>query len=271
MNKLFSFVKRLQQVMHLSPQTPTDLIELLRDATNRNMLDANTLAMLEAVLQVSELKARDIMIPKAQMVFLTETQSLDDMLPLVVESGHSRFPILNDERDEVLGVLLAKDLLGVFLRQEESNFDVHEILRQSVFVPESKSLDTLLNDFRKTHNHMAIVVDEYGEIAGLVTIEDVLEQIVGEIEDEHDVDPEDTIKPLDDGTVMVKALTEIEDFNQHFKTTLSDEEHDTVGGWVMKAFGRLPAAGEAIDIEKFHIEILRADHRRVHLLKVRVN
>ena len=264
-----SWLDKLSKLLSREPQDQAELVQLLRDAHGSNLLDADSLDMIEGVLQVSGLQARDIMIPKAQMVVIQEDQTLDAMLPVIVDSAHSRFPVFNTEDNEVIGILLAKDLLGVFLRREDQQFNLQELLRPVTVVPESKRLDALLRIFRKSHNHMAVVIDEYGAPAGLVTIEDVLEQIVGEIEDEHDIDPEDTIKSLKDGTYTIKALTTLETFNAHFATHYSDTEYDTIGGLMNKKAGKLPGAGDIIIIDQFEFTVLRADQRRVHLLKMK--
>ncbi|GJM07593.1 MAG: ion transporter [marine bacterium B5-7] len=264
-----SWLDKLSKLLSREPQDQAELVQLLRDAHGSNLLDADSLDMIEGVLQVSGLQARDIMIPKAQMVVIQEDQTLDAMLPVIVDSAHSRFPVFDTEDNEVIGILLAKDLLGVFLRREDQQFDLHELLRPVIVVPESKRLDALLRVFRKSHNHMAVVIDEYGAPAGLVTIEDVLEQIVGEIEDEHDIDPKDTIKTLDDGTYTIKALTTLEAFNLHFGTQYNDDEFDTIGGLMNKKAGKLPEPGDIIIIDQFEFTVLRADQRRVHLLKMK--
>lgn len=265
-----SWLERLSQALLREPQDREQLVELLRDAEQRNLLDAQALAMIEGVLQISEMQVWDIMIPRAQMVVVEEDMPLQEFLPLVMESGHSRFPVIGENRDEVVGILLAKDLLRYSALAEQARFNIRDILRPVVFVPESKRLDRLLQDFRRTHNHMAIVVDEYGGVAGLVTIEDVLEQIVGEIEDEYDVDDEAFIKKISETQYTVKALTPIEEFNQYFTAELDEDEFDTIGGLVMQAFGRLPKRGDIINIDRFRFKVLRADNRRVYLLRLTV-
>ncbi|MGH8377647.1 MAG: HlyC/CorC family transporter, partial [Gammaproteobacteria bacterium] len=245
-----------------------ELLELLRDAQERNLFDSDAQAMLEGVLQVADMQARDIMIPRAQMVALEKDASLREVMAVVVDSGHSRFPVVGDSRDEVIGIVLAKDLLEHFLEDPEGTFSLREYLRPAPFIPESIRLNVLLKDFRASHNHMAIVADEYGGAAGLVTIEDVLEQIVGDIDDEYDVDDEARILKHTDKRYTVKALTPIEDFNEYFGTSFSDAEFDTVGGLVMHAFGYLPKRGEKVLIGNLRFKVLRADSRRLHLLEV---
>jgi magnesium and cobalt transporter len=223
--------------------------------------------MIEGVLQVSELHARDIMVPRSQMDVIDINESPDKFVPLVIQTAHSRFPVTSGNKDDIIGILLAKDLLRYYAGEEE--FNVREMLRPAVFIPESKPLNVLLKEFRKNRNHIAIVVDEYGGVAGLVTIEDVLEQIVGDIEDEYDFDEdEDNIIQDKSGLYRVKAMTEIEDFNDKFGTDFSDEEFDTIGGLVLKRFGRVPKRGEQVDMDGLTVTVLRADSRRVHLLEV---
>ncbi len=263
-----SWLARLNKVLSGEPQDRGQLLDLLRDAEKRNLVDAQALAMIEGVLQVGEMHVRDIMVPRAQMIVVNSDSQPDDFIASVTESGHSRFPVIGDNRDEVEGVLLAKDLLGYYARDEVQKFDMDDAMRPAVFIPESKRLDVLLREFRENRNHMAIVVDEYGGVAGLVTIEDVLEQIVGEIDDEHDTEEGSFIRRLSNGEYNVKAITPIEDFNECFKSEFSDDEFDTIGGVVIKAFGRLPGRGETIHTGGITFKVLRADKRRVHLLRV---
>lgn len=263
-----SWFERLGQVLMGEPQDREQLIELLRDAEQRNLLNPDALAMIEGVLQVSEMQVRDIMIPRSQMITLERDASYDELLPTVVDSAHSRFPVIGENKDEVVGMLLAKDLLPHSIEGRRGTFNVRELLRPAVFVPESKRLDVLLKEFRSSRNHMAMVVDEYGGVAGLVTIEDVLEQIVGEIEDEHDFDDDTLILKLNDNESTLKALTPIDDFNEHFGTDFDDEEFDTVGGLVLNRLGHVPRRGETVTINGFLFRVLRADRRRVHLMKV---
>jgi magnesium and cobalt transporter len=261
---------RLKQALLREPADNEQLVELLRTAQDKNLFDADVLAMLEGVLQVDDMQVRDIMIPRSQVVVLERDAEPRDLLRMVVESGHSRFPVIGDSRDEVVGILLAKDLLRYSFEHQGGRFNVREVLRPAVFVPESKRLDVLLREFRGSRNHIAIVVDEYGGVAGMVTIEDVLEQIVGEIEDEHDVEEEDTIRKHSQVHYTVKALTLVEDFNDYFGAQFSDEEFDTIGGYVVNRFGHLPKRGERVVIDNFLFKILRADNRRVHMLQLTV-
>lgn len=263
-----SWLARLNKVLSGEPQDRKQLVDVLRDAEKRNLVDAQALAMIEGVLQVGEMHVRDIMVPRAQMVVVNSDSQPDDFIASVTESGHSRFPVIGDSRDEVEGILLAKDLIGYYARGEVQKFDMDDAMRPAVFIPESKRLDVLLREFRENRNHMAIVVDEYGGVAGLVTIEDVLEQIVGEIDDEHDTEESSFIRRLGNGEYTVKAITPIEDFNEYFKTEFSDDEFDTIGGVVVKGFGRLPGRGETMHIGGITFKVLRADKRRVHLLRV---
>lgn len=266
-----SWLERLGNLLTGEPRDREELIEVLRDAQQRDLLNLDALAMMEGVLQVTEMQVRDIMIPRSQMIVGKGDNTPEELLPIVIESGHSRFPIIGDSRDEIAGILMAKDLLRYFAQQknnEDQRFDMREVMRSAYYVPESKLLDVLLKDFKKNRNHMAIVVDEYGGVAGLVTIEDVLEQIVGDIDDEHDINDDKFILQHKDGHCIVKALTPVEDFNEHFNTDFSDEEYDTIGGIVMQEFGRLPERGESISIEGFLFEVKRADARRMHLLQV---
>lgn len=263
-----SWLGRLGQAFSGEPQDRDELVEVLRDAQARGLLDSDVLAILEGALHVSELQVRDIMIPRSQMVVVQADAQPEEIVNVVVESGHSRFPVVGDSRDEVEGILLAKDLLAYFAVEGDRSLDLDDAMRPVVYIPESKRLNMLLAEFRANRNHMAIVVDEYGGVAGLVTIEDVLEQIVGEIDDEHDAEEERYIRRLDSGEYTVKALTPIEDFNAYFGTDYSDEEFDTVAGLVIKAFGHLPKRGEAMDIDGVQFRVLRADQRRVHLLRI---
>jgi len=263
-----SWLERLSVALLGEPKDREQLVNLLRDAQQRDLLDPDALGMIEGVLQVSEMQVRDVMVPRAQMVVVERDAGLKDILPVVTESAHSRFPVIGDSRDEIAGVLLAKDLLTYFGPEGEKSFNVRNILRPAVFIPESKRLNILLKEFRASRNHMAIVVDEYGGVAGLVTIEDVLEQIVGEIVDEHDIEEDAYIKKHNDNVFAVKALTPVDEFNSYFSSNFSDEEFDTIGGVVMQRFGRLPRRGEAISIDRFRFKVLSADSRRIHLLQV---
>jgi magnesium and cobalt transporter len=243
---------------------------MLRAAQRRNLFDLDALAMLEGVLQVDEMQVRDIMIPRSQVVFLDRDAGKEELVRTIIESGHSRFPVIGDSRDDVVGVLLAKDMLLYACAHADSAVNVREILRPAIFVPESKRLNVLLKEFRSNRNHMAIVVDEYGGVAGMVTIEDVLEQIVGDIEDEHDVEEDYNIRRHSEMHYTIKALTPIEDFNEYFGKQLSDEEFDTIGGLVVHHIGHLPKRGERTVIDNLLFKVLRADNRRVHMLQITV-
>jgi magnesium and cobalt transporter len=250
------------------PETKEQLIELLRQAKNRALFDTEALSMMEGVLQVSDLQVRNIMIPRAQMVVVGRDDALADILPVVVKSAHSRFPVIGEDRAEVVGTLLAKDLLQYFGDQAGS-FKLRDIIRSAVFVPESKKLDVLLREFRASRNHMAIVVDEYGAAAGLVTIEDVLEQIVGEIEDEYDFDEGAFIMRHDENNYTAKAHTTLEEFNEYFNTDFQEDGFDTIGGLVLNALGHMPKRGERVQIDGFRFEVLGADSRKIRLLNIR--
>jgi magnesium and cobalt transporter len=262
-----TLLERLSAFLTREPEDREELLELLHGAFEHKLLDADALSMIEGVLQVSEMTVRDIMIPRAQMDVVSIDDDPADFLPLVLETKHSRFPVIGENKDDVVGILLAKELLN-FYRTPDS-FSLRDTLRPAVFVPESKRLNVLLRDFRANRNHIAIVVDEYGGVSGLVTIEDVLEQIVGDIEDEYDFDEsEDNIIAEANGRHRVKAQTEIGDFNAHFGTDFADDEFDTVGGLVLQAFGRLPKRGETATIGDFVFRVVRADSRRLYTLQI---
>ena len=259
-------LERLFSLLLREPEDRGQLVELLHSAFERKLLDADALSMIEGVLQVSETQVRDVMIPRSQMDMIDVAEDPGKFIPFVIEKSHSRFPVHEDDRDNVIGILLAKDLLKFYAEDE---FDVREMLRPAIFVPESKRLNVLLKEFRANRNHIAIVVDEYGGVSGLVTIEDVIEQIVGDIEDEYDFDEtEDNILADRNGKYRVKATTEIADFNAHFGTNFSDDDHDTVGGLVLSRFGRLPKRGESIVLENIAFMVLRSDSRKIHALLV---
>ena len=267
-NNKKSWFERLSDVLVREPKDRKQLIEVLHDAEERDILSSEMLNMIESVLQVSEMHVRDVMIPKTQMVVIEKDSNLDTILPMVIESGHSRFPVIKDTDSDIIGILLAKDLLKYSYNRDGNHFEIDKVARPCTFVPESKRLDILLREFRNNKNHMAIVIDEYGHVSGLVTIEDVLEQIVGDIEDEYDIDEEHEIKRHSDGHYIVKAAVEIEDFNEYFHTKFSDKEFDTIGGLVLKGFGHLPKRGETIEINKFKFKVLHSDSRRIHLLEI---
>ena len=264
-----TWLDKLSTLFSDDPNDRPDLKEILREAAERNVVDTETLSILEGALQVSDMQVRDIMVPRSQMVCIKAEASLKEFLPSIIESAHSRFPVLGEDQDEVLGVLLAKDLIPLILNDDREDFNVKDLLRAAAFVPESKRLNILLKEFRATRNHMAIVADEFGGIAGIVTIEDVLEQIVGEIEDEHDQEDDDSfIKVLDNDVRMVKALTPIDDFNQHFNTKFDDKEFDTIGGIVIQHFGRVPECDEAITINDWRFKVVNGTGRRINLMEV---
>jgi len=262
-----SLLERISALLLREPEDREQLIRLLRSAHDRNLLDADALSIIEGALTVSEMQVRDIMIPRAQIDVIDINDRVEAFIPQIISTAHSRFPVIDQNRDDVIGILLAKDLLRHYAGEEE--FDVREMLRPAVFVPESKPLNVLLREFRATRNHMAIVADEYGGVAGLITIEDVLEQIVGDIEDEYDFDEvADNIIAEPGGRYRVKALTQIADFNTAFGTQIPDEEFDTVGGLVIAELGRLPKRGDMFSRDGLRFQVRRADSRRVHTLIV---
>jgi magnesium and cobalt transporter len=263
-----SWLRRLANAITGEPRDLDELAAILVEARERGLIDADVLQMLESVLEVSEIQVRDIMVPRSQMVVINRDEPVEKILPVVIESGHSRFPVVGEDRDEVQGILLAKDLLRFFVEDQRDDFDIKECLRPAVFIPESKRLNVLLKEFRVTHNHMAIVVDEYGGVSGLLTIEDVLEQIVGDIGDEYDIDESEGIRKEGDRSWTVPALTRIEDFNQAFGTRFSDEECDTIGGLILQELGRMPRRGEAVQIGGLELKVTRADRRRIETLRV---
>ncbi|HET6397045.1 MAG TPA: transporter associated domain-containing protein [Pseudoxanthomonas sp.] len=266
-----SWLERISAAFSGEPDTREELVAVLRDAQQDGLIDADTLRMMEGALSVSELTVGDVMVSRSQMVSLPADARLLDLMKQVVESGHSRFPVHGEDRDEILGILLAKDLLrGVVA--DNGPGDIHALLRPAVLIPESKKLNVLLKEFRLSRNHMAIVVDEYGGVAGLVTIEDVLEQIVGEIDDEHDEaeDASALIAVQADGQFVVDALTPIGDFNRRFGADFPDDEYDTIGGLVTEAIGHLPEAGEELTLGRFAFRVIRADARRVRAFQVGV-
>lgn len=263
-----SWFEKLSQAFSDEPESIQDIMDMLRAAERRHILDTDSLNLIEGAMQVIDMQVREVMVPRSQMVTVKADQEPEQYLAAIVESAHSRFPVIGDSTDNVIGVLLAKDLLPLALKGELKKSHVIELLRPVMAVPESKRLNQLLKEFKKNRNHMAIVVDEYGGIAGLVTIEDVLEQIVGEIEDEHDFDDEAWIKPMPSGEYSVKALTPISDFNDFFDSTLPENEFDTIGGLALKHFGRMPRRGETIQFEGFKVTVLNADNRTIKLLKI---
>jgi len=250
------------------PDNVSELLEILQDAAQRQLIEVDALNMIFGALHVSDMHARDIMIPRSALVVVEEDQQPSEFLPTVIESRHSRFPVVGDDLDDIKGVLHAKDLLPLVLQEGSQRFNMKDSIRPAAVVPESKRLNVLLQEFRTNRNHMALVVDEYGQISGAVTIEDVLEQIVGEIEDEHDVDDDSFVKQLEPRSFHVKATTTIEDFNEYFGEEFSDEEFDTIGGIVLQAFGHVPELGETVQLGALRFEVLNADSRRLRLLRV---
>jgi len=268
LNATGRWLRRLTQGL-AEPQDRAELTGVLREAAARDLIDADALTMLEGVLEVGDLKVRDIMVPRAQMVFVRRSDPLARILPVVVESGHSRVPVMDEDRDDIVGILLAKDLLRLSTSSARERFDIREYMRPAVFVPESKRLNVLLKEFRRNRNHMAIVVDEYGGVAGLCTIEDVIEQIVGDIDDEFDVEDDQNIRRDAERQFTVRAVTRIGEFNEYFGAHLSEGEGvDTIAGLLLKQLGRLPRRGESTSLEGFEFRVLRADRRRIDTLRV---
>lgn len=266
-----AWLERLLAIVAREPQNREQLMEILRDAEERHLLSGEMLGMIERILHTSEMQVREITVPKANMVVLQEDSRLEDILPVVIESGHSRFPVISSEKKDIIGILLAKDLLKFCHNRDGSNFQIKDVLRSAFFTSESKRLDILLREFRINRNHIAIVLDEYGHVSGLVTIEDVLEQIVGDIEDEYDIDEDGSyIKKIDDNTFIVKAMTPIHDFNEELHGRFPDDEFDTIGGIVLQGFGHLPTRGENIKLQNFRFKVLHGDNRRIYLLEVKV-
>ena len=262
------WMRKLGRALSGEAEDRDDLVMQLRQALERGLIDADALRMLEGVLGVADLQVRDIMVPRAQMVAVRRDDPLETLLPAIVESGHSRFPVMDDDRDDIVGILLAKDVLRIYAGGGAADFDIRECMRPAVVVPESKRVDVMLKEFRRSRNHMAIVVDEYGGVAGLVTIEDAIEQIVGDIDDEFDVDEEHNIRREADGQYLVRGATPIAEFNEFFGTALSDDDFDTVAGLVMQQLGRMPRRGDAAQVEGLELKVLRADRRRIEALKV---
>lgn len=264
-----SWLEKIALLFSSDPHSRTDLEDVLTIAAENEVIDEDARSIMEGAMKVSDMQARDIMIPRAQMVVIKAESSLEEILPQITRSAHSRYPVVGESPDDVLGILLAKDLLPQILNKDHSEFRIEDLLRPTVVVPESKRLNVLLREFRENRNHMAIVIDEYGGVAGLVTIEDVLEEIVGDIEDETDAEEDQFIRKISDEDYFVKALTPIEDFNEHFKTTFSDEEFDTIGGLVIQAFGHMPARNEVATIDRFEFKVINADQRKIHSLRMR--
>lgn len=265
-----SWLEKIALVFSSEPRTRKELSEVLELARDNEVIDDDAQSIIEGAMQVADLQARDIMVPRSQMQVIKAELSLSEILPQVIESAHSRYPVIGDSPDDVLGILLVKDLLPQILEPDGEDFDVVKLLRPGVVVPESKRLNVLLREFRQNRNHMAIVIDEYGGVAGLVTIEDVLEEIVGEIEDETDLEVDTFIRKLGSGDYIVRALTPIDDFNEEFDVEFSDDEFDTIGGLVMQQFGHLPSHNESTVIDGLEFKVVNADQRKIHSLRVRV-
>ncbi len=268
-SKKSKLIERLSHFLLREPEDREQLFELLKSSYEKNLMDADSLSMIEGVLQVSDIQVRDIMIPRSQMDMIDISHPPEKFIPFIIQTAHSRFPVIEDDKNDVIGILLAKDLLKYYAVDD---FEIRDMLRPAVFIPESKRLNVLLKEFRGSRNHIAIVVDEYGGVSGMVTIEDVLEQIVGEIEDEFDFDEtEDNIIQDTDGHYRVKASTEIEDFNEYFKSNFSNEEFSTIGGLIIHAFGHLPKKDEIIIFQGFKITILRADSRKLYAVLLEID
>jgi magnesium and cobalt transporter len=265
-----TWLERLSMAFTGEPSSRDELVELLRSAQQRDLLDAEVLSIIEGALMVSDMQAREIMIPRSQVAVVRLDMKPEELLPLVIESGHSRFPVLGDGPDDVVGILLAKDLLPLALADRRQKFNLRDILRSCTAIPESKRLNVLLQEFRATRNHLAVVYDEYGGVSGIVTIEDVLEQIVGDIEDEFDFNEDDFIKQHTNGVYTVKALTPIEDFNGFFGSDFSEDEFDTIGGIVTQSFGHMPKRDERVTLAGFQFKVLNADNRRIKLLQLKL-
>ena len=262
-----SWLSKIFQAFAHEPKNRQELLELLREAHQNKLLDSEALSIVEGAIQVADLQVRDIMIPRSQMISIKACQSPEEFLPAVTSSAHSRYPVIGDGADDVLGILLAKDLLPLLLRGRE-DFNIREMLRPATFVPESKRLNVLLREFRANRHHMAIVIDEYGSVAGLVTIEDVLEQIVGDIEDEHDVEQDSYFKDLPSGDFIVKAQTPLASFNEHFDTDLKSDGCASIGALLMDEFGHVPKRNETRELAGYRFRVINADSRRIHLLRL---
>lgn len=262
-----SWLEKIADVFSGEPKSRDDLHDLLVEAEHNEIIDRDALKIMEGALHVGDMQVREIMVARAQMEVIKADEPLQNILPIIIETAHSRYPVIGESADEVLGILLTKDLLPHIL-QGTDHFDIKAVLRPTVFVPESKRLNVLLREFRESRNHMALVIDEYGGVAGLVTIEDVLEEIVGDIEDEYDVEEEGNIKRVSETDFLVKALTPIEDFNETLQADLSDDEVDTIGGLLLRKLGHLPQRGEVVAIGRFQFKVMQADKRQVHMLRV---
>lgn len=265
-----SWIDKIALLFSSEPRSRRDLEDVLTLAVENEVIDQDARNIMEGAMQVSDMQARDIMIPRAQMVFIKADGRLEEILPQIIDASHSRYPVIGDSPDTILGILLAKDLLPQILHPDNGNFSIEKLLRPAMVVPESKRLNVLLREFRENRNHMAIVIDEYGGVAGLVTIEDVLEEIVGEIEDETDTQADRYIHMVDANEFLVKALTPIEEFNAYFECNFSDEDFDTIGGLVIQAFGHMPTRNEETTIDGFKFEVIKADQRKIYTLRLRL-
>lgn len=263
-----SWLDRIASIFNAEPQDISDLQDIISEAQARNLIDTDTKSMLDGVLDVSSMRARDIMVPRSQMATIDIDDSVADMLPILMENNHSRYPVVNEDKDHIEGILLVKDLLQYALDPNVNDWHLRDLLRPAVIIPESKRVDALLKEFRQKRYHMAVVVDEYGGVSGLVTIEDILEQIVGEIEDEHDDEEENDIKKMASRVFQVSALTPLDEFNESFNTTFDEEDADTIGGIVLHAFGHMPAKGESIELEGLTFKVSKANSRRLVQLQV---
>ena len=264
-----SWINKIAELFSSEPHTRSDLQDILALAVDNEIIDSDARSIMEGAMEVSDMQARDIMIPRTQMVVIKEDTPMEEILSHIIQSAHSRYPVVGDSLDEISGILLAKDLLPQILSKDQSEFKIAEILRPTVAVPESKRLNVLLREFRENRNHMAIVIDEYGGVAGLVTIEDVLEEIVGDIEDETDAEADHFIRKITEDDFFVKALTPIDDFNEYFGTRFSDEDYDTIGGLVIQALGHMPTRNETATIDRFEFQVINADQRKIHSLRMR--
>lgn len=263
----YKWIEALSHLLAKEPQDRPELLSILHDAEKRQLLDSGALAMIEGVLRISEMRVEDIMVPRSQMVMIPEKAPLEAIIAEVQAWGHSRYPVLKENSEQILGILLAKDLLNFYAKRSQE-FQISSLLRPVIFVPEYKRIDTLLNDLRRSHQHLAVVVDEYGSMVGLVTLEDVIEEIVGEIEDEHDIEEASTVQALSDGAYLVQGTMRLKEFNQYFHSELDDSTFDTIAGFVLQQFGRLPRKGEKITVEPFVITIQKATNRRIEWLKI---
>jgi len=264
-----SWIDKIALLFSTEPRNRGDLEDVLTVAAENEVIDEDARSIMEGAMQVSDMQARDIMIPRGQMVVIKTEATLEEILPQIIRTAHSRYPVIGDSSDNILGILLAKDLLPQILSENNIDFKIEDLLRPTMVVPESKRLNVLLREFRENRNHMAIVIDEYGGVAGLVTIEDVLEEIVGEIEDETDVEADRFIRRISSDDFFIKALTPIDEFNEYFNSDFNDEDFDTIGGLVIQAFGHMPARNEIATIDKFEFKVINSDQRMIHSLRMR--